>query len=138
MSNIWFISCLAVFLCSNPVWSEDEKFPSELVRFKLTQNQPIFAAAGPMKWDAVIRERGWIMREGDLWKMWYTGYEGKRDSTLYLGYATSKDGIDWKRYDKNPLYSRPLGRGHDDRQGRWKVLDVRRRKSGSRPAAGFR
>ena len=40
MSNIWFISCLAVFLCSNPVWSEDEKFPSELVRFKLTQNRP--------------------------------------------------------------------------------------------------
>ena len=44
------------------------------------------------------------MIEDGVWKLWYTGYDGKRESTKYLGYATSTDGIEWKRHEKNPLY----------------------------------
>jgi sucrose-6-phosphate hydrolase SacC (GH32 family) len=50
-----------------------------------------------------IRERGWIMREGDAYRMWYTGYDGEKDGTRLLGYATSKDGIHWNRSPRNPL-----------------------------------
>ena len=79
-----------------------EKFPSELVRFVPYDKNPVFTAE-PGQWDSNIRERGWIMREDSIWKMWYTGYE-KDEETHKLGYATSPDGIHWTRHPRNPLY----------------------------------
>jgi hypothetical protein len=38
--------------------------------------------------------------------MWYTGYNSEKSDTKYLGYATSKDGINWKRYPQNPVYNK--------------------------------
>lgn len=82
----------------------DEKFPPELVKFVPYAKNPVFTGAGPGHWDKRIRERGWILREGNLWKLWYTGYDDPRQEVLKLGYATSKDGIHWQRSPKNPLY----------------------------------
>lgn len=42
--------------------------------FSTISDQPIFVAQ-PGAWDAKIRERGWILRDGELWKLWYTGYD---------------------------------------------------------------
>jgi len=60
-------------------------------------------AAGPGHWDLKIRERGWILREGDRWHLWYTGYDGTREGLKMLGHATSADGLTWKRDPANPL-----------------------------------
>src|SRR5438046_2710775 len=79
-----------------------EKFPPELVNFVSYGKEPVFAAE-PGKWDAKIRERGWILREGGLYKLWYTGYDGTQDGLRMLGYATSPDGIRWTRHARNPL-----------------------------------
>lgn len=58
----------------------------------------------PGQWDAKIRERGWILREGNQWRMWYTGYDpDAQPLTMKLGLATSSDGIHWKRSSQNPL-----------------------------------
>jgi len=78
------------------------KFPAELVHFSSYKNNPVFT---PVKgeWDAKIRERGWIRREGGDWKLWYTGYDGTKEGQRMLGYATSKDGVAWTRHPKNPL-----------------------------------
>jgi lysophospholipase L1-like esterase len=84
-----------------PALASQLKFPPELVRFVPYQANPVFKAA-PGQWDSFIRERGWILREDGLWKLWYTGYE-RKDSTRLLGYATSPDGIAWTRYAGNPL-----------------------------------
>jgi hypothetical protein len=81
-----------------------EKFPPELVKFVQVGREPVFKAAPKPAWDAKIRERGWIMREDGLWKMWYTGYDGTDEGLRMLGYATSPDGIKWTRHPKNPLY----------------------------------
>jgi hypothetical protein len=78
-------------------------FPRELVEFTPYERNPLFAGAGAGHWDVTIRERGWILREGDVWKMWYTGYDGTREGRRMLGYATSPDGIAWTRYPGNPL-----------------------------------
>jgi beta-1,2-mannobiose phosphorylase / 1,2-beta-oligomannan phosphorylase len=83
----------------------DDKFPPELVNFKPDGKAPVFTAGAKGQWDEAIRERGWIMKEGDLWRMWYTGYRDGRESTKYLGYASSTDGIHWTRHEKNPLYT---------------------------------
>ncbi len=73
--------------------------------FSTVSDQPIFVAQ-PGAWDAKIRERGWIMRDGELWKLWYTGYDPEQQPvTMKLGYATSKDGIQWTRAEMNPLVS---------------------------------
>jgi hypothetical protein len=78
-------------------------FPPELVEWSPRPGNPVFTAAGPEHWDVKIRERGWILREGPVWHLWFTGYDGTRDGLKRLGYAESHDGIHWKRTAKNPI-----------------------------------
>ena len=82
-----------------------EEFPDEMVSFVPYKTNPIFKGTGTDTWDKQIRERGYIIFEGGIYKMWYTGYNGDDTVTKYLGYATSKDGINWNRYSKNPIFS---------------------------------
>ncbi|MBX3415065.1 MAG: hypothetical protein KF708_20445 [Pirellulales bacterium] len=82
-----------------------EAFPAELVEFVPYEKNPIFTGEGPGHWDAKIRERGWILRDGDLWHLWFTGYDGTREGIKLLGHATSSDGLNWKRDAHNPVYS---------------------------------
>jgi beta-1,2-mannobiose phosphorylase / 1,2-beta-oligomannan phosphorylase len=81
-----------------------DDFPADLVRWKACPGNPIFTAEGPGHWDVKIRERGWILRDGHAWQLWYTGYDGKREGLKMLGYATSHDGVHWTRSPKNPIY----------------------------------
>ena len=75
-----------------------------LVEFVPLRKEPVFAAGPKGAWDAKIRERGWILHEDGVYKLWYTGYDGTRDGLRMLGYATSPDGITWTRSPRNPLY----------------------------------
>jgi len=84
--------------------SKTVKWPAELVKFKALERNPVFAPQGQGHWDVKMRERGWILRDGDRWQMWYTGYDGTREGLKKLGYATSTDGLTWWRHAKNPLY----------------------------------
>lgn len=87
-------------------FADDGKFPDELVDFVPYKNNPVFTAQGKGHWDVRIRERGWILREDGLYKMWFTGYDGTGKGRKKLGYATSRDGIHWKRHPDNPLYDK--------------------------------
>jgi hypothetical protein len=78
------------------------RFPSELVKFVPYSRNPVFKA-DKGKWDARIRERGWIMREDGLYKLWYTGYDDTAEGLRKLGFATSEDGIRWTRHPRSPL-----------------------------------
>ena len=80
-------------------------FPSELVNFIPHKDNPVFSGGGKGAWDEVIRERGYIIKEEDGYHMWYTGYRKDKDDTLFLGYASSTDGITWKRYEHNPIFT---------------------------------
>ena len=104
----WTILCLPVLLgLALPAQQvkppRTDKFPPELVKFVQVGKEPVFTAEKG-KWDAMIRERGWVLREGGVWKLWYTGYDGTRDGLRKLGYATSPDGLKWTRSPRNPLY----------------------------------
>jgi predicted GH43/DUF377 family glycosyl hydrolase len=90
--------------CPNVSAAEDE-FPEELVSFMPYRANPVFEASGQSRWDARIRERGWILKEGDTWRLWYTGYDGTREGKKMLGLATSTDGLRWTRHASNPLYA---------------------------------
>jgi sucrose-6-phosphate hydrolase SacC (GH32 family) len=96
--------CLALVPSRQPeAIRQAPPFPPELVKFVPYKANPVFAAVRG-QWDAKIRERGWILREGGIYKLWYTGYDGTTDGLRMLGYATSPDGIRWTRWPKNPIY----------------------------------
>src|SRR5271167_331820 len=85
-------------LDSSPLEPAGKAFPPELVEFVPHGTKPVFTAGAKGDWDAKIRERGWILKEGDVYRMWYTGYTGAKDGICMLGYATSPDGIHWTRH----------------------------------------
>ncbi len=84
--------------------SEKDLFPRELVQFEPYPKNPLFAGTGNGSWDHKIRERGCILRHDGKWHLWYTGYRGERLATKKLGYATSDDGLNWKRHPDNPIF----------------------------------
>ena len=89
---------------SPPVAGAESGFPRELVDWVPYGGNPLFTGTGRDTWDREIRERGFILREGDTWKLWYTGYNLDRGETKALGYATSSDGLAWKRDPGNPVF----------------------------------
>ena len=80
-----------------------DEFPQELVDFSAYPHNPVFTASESDRWDARIRERGWILRDPTGYRMWYTGYDGSKQGLRKLGLATSRDGIQWARHADNPL-----------------------------------
>jgi beta-1,2-mannobiose phosphorylase / 1,2-beta-oligomannan phosphorylase len=94
--------CAAILIAREPAEPTVE-FPAALTKFKPYQANPVFTGAGENHWDAKIRERGWILRDGNLWHLWYTGYDGTREGVKHLGHASSEDGLHWTRDRRNPL-----------------------------------
>jgi sucrose-6-phosphate hydrolase SacC (GH32 family) len=84
---------------------KSDEFPAELIQFSPIPENPLFSGTGANTWDKEIRERGFILYEEGLYKMWYTGYNPDMAREKFLGYATSTDGIHWERYSENPVFS---------------------------------
>ena len=82
-----------------------EEFPPEMVSFQPYENNPVFSGTDSGTWDHRIRERGYILMEDGIYKMWYTGYNFDKARTMFLGYATSTDGIGWQRHAGNPIFT---------------------------------
>ena len=82
----------------------DGDFPKELVDWVPYDGNPLFTGTGQGSWDDQIRERGFILREGGLWRLWYTGYAAARGGAMALGYATSPDGIHFTRHSDRPAF----------------------------------
>ncbi len=86
---------------------KNHNFPVELVNFTSYEKNPVLSGTGQNTWDQQIRERGWIMKEDGVFHMWYSGYntpDGKQ-TECHLGYATSVDGLQWTKYENNPVYN---------------------------------
>lgn len=81
-----------------------EEFPRELVAWTPLAENPVFQGAGGDAWDRKIRERGFILREGEVYHLWYTGYNDDRSPLRLLGHATSPDGLHWARDRVNPIF----------------------------------
>lgn len=88
---------------SIPSQSNYKLFPKELISFGLPSANAVFSGTKLSTWDRGIRERGWIMKEGALWSLWYTGYNSDSALTKFLGYASSQDGLHWTRNSTRPL-----------------------------------
>lgn len=118
------LSLFALFACHNQSaqsGSADDDFPAQLTEFTPHDKNPVFSAGAPDAWDRKIRERGFIIFEDTIYKLWYTGFISDDESdTRYLGYATSTDGISWQRHAGNPIFKEKWTEDmfvvrHDDR-----------------------
>ncbi|MCA9148175.1 MAG: glycosylase [Planctomycetales bacterium] len=100
-----FGPCLMLLLFqvwATPTRADDATlFPDELVKF--VAEAPIVFDGDAKSWDKKIRERGWILREGTQYRLWYTGYDGSKTGIRRLGYATSQDGVRWERQSHEPM-----------------------------------
>jgi beta-1,2-mannobiose phosphorylase / 1,2-beta-oligomannan phosphorylase len=83
--------------------AQAQDFPADMVSWTLLEPQPVFTGAGGDAWDKLIRERGWILVENGVYHLWYTGYNPERSPNMFLGHATSPDGLRWTRDPQNPL-----------------------------------
>ncbi len=101
MRRIHVGSVAAFLILATPARGDD--FPKDLVRWRAAPDAPVFAGEGGDAWDRKIRERGWIVREGSTYHLWYTGYNDARSKERLLGHATSRDGLTWTRDPANPL-----------------------------------
>jgi hypothetical protein len=105
-ASLVLLAGVAAWVGRTPAGRADDRFPRELVDWVPYEQSPLFAGTGRDTWDREIRERGFILREADGWKLWYTGYDSARSDTKSLGYATSPDGVAWTRYPGNPVFDR--------------------------------
>lgn len=99
----FFCLLFVCFVLTSPLVSAQFAFPSELVNFKAYAENPIFTGSNLETWDKQIRERGFILKEGPNFHLWFTGYS-PASPTKFLGYATSKDGIYWERFSKETIH----------------------------------
>ena len=103
--NLLLVSSLFLLLSGcNSTKNSDTKFPPELINFTPYEGNPVFNGTDTTTWDRLIRERGYILKEDGIYKMWYSGYNPDIMDEIHLGYATSKDGINWERHPGNPIY----------------------------------
>jgi beta-1,2-mannobiose phosphorylase / 1,2-beta-oligomannan phosphorylase len=110
LTSFIFFSILVMPCCKNrnairTPQADNIEFPDEMVSFVPFKENPVFEGTDTETWDRTIRERGFILYENGIYRLWYTGYKKEDNDPKSLGYATSGDGINWKRYSGNPIFS---------------------------------
>jgi len=99
---VFFLLIVGLSL-TKPLVLAQATFPSELVNFKAYSANPVFTGTNLETWDKQIRERGFILKEGSNYHLWFTGYS-PASPIKFLGYATSKDGLQWERFSKETIH----------------------------------
>ena len=94
--------CLA-FLLTSQTTPDVAGFPKALTEWVPVQEKPVFEGTGGDTWDKKIRERGWILKVGGIYHLWYTGYNDALSANRFLGHATSSDALKWTRDPANPI-----------------------------------
>ena len=103
IKGLFFLLALGLSSCQRGIAPAALEFPKELVQFKAISEKPVFTGTGQETWDKQIRERGFILKEGKQYHLWYTGYSPASPLKL-LGYATSKDGLAWQRTSSQSIH----------------------------------
>lgn len=70
---------------------------------------PVVPAGPPSSYDAKDVETPTVLKDGDIYHMWYSVTRGKEsEEAIYqIAHATSQDGIQWIKDPKNPVLLSP-------------------------------
>ena len=74
------------------------------VTWTKSESNPVVDLGPSGSWDSSELRSPFVILDGELYRMWYTGSNG---SDQRFGYATSTDGVSWTKHDGNPI----IGRG---------------------------
>jgi predicted GH43/DUF377 family glycosyl hydrolase len=66
-------------------------------------NHPVIYPGINGSWDSWAVQPGPVLKEGNVYKMYYSGFSGQYDQ-WHIGLATSTDGIIWEKYPQPILY----------------------------------
>lgn len=58
---------------------------------------PVLKVGISGSWDDYNSEVPTVIKDGDLYKMWYAGYSRREPNQYHIGYAISQDGVTWTR-----------------------------------------
>ena len=70
--------------------------------FERQSKEPVLSAEQPWEKVAVMCPHVIWDKHENIFKMWYSG--GEQYEPDAIGYATSKDGLHWTKWDKNPIF----------------------------------
>jgi predicted GH43/DUF377 family glycosyl hydrolase len=74
------------------------------VQWQVYSKNPIIPSGKTGEWDELCSAWGSVIsRNGKQWLMFYSGRDSSRK--LRIGVAFSEDGLNWKKYEKNPVLS---------------------------------
>src|SRR5690606_28548797 len=94
--KLFLLYCIPIFLAckekksGSPISETIQNFPSAIVNFSRTPEASVFNGTEEDTWDKNLRERGYILFDEGLYKMWYTGYNESISPKKFLGLAISK------------------------------------------------
>jgi len=74
-------------------------------------SNPVLNLGTSGSWDDSELRQPFVILDGELYRMWYTGSNGP---VQQFGYATSIDGVSWTRHDGNPVMGRGGSGSWDD------------------------
>ena len=81
------------------------------VTWTKSQANPVLDTGSVGSWDSSELRSPFVILDGELYRMWYTGFDG---SIQQFGYATSTDGVTWTKHNGNPIMGRGVGGSWDD------------------------
>jgi hypothetical protein len=80
------------------VWTKYDD--PDTVEPPFAESDPILQTGPADSWDSQSIWGCSVLRTGDGWEMFYAA---SRAGVVQIGYATSTDGIEWTRYEENPV-----------------------------------
>ena len=78
-------------------------FSDDGYNFVKYNNNPVLEPEFDFEKQSVMNPHVIYDKEENLFKMWYSADETYEPDVIC--YATSKDGITWKKYEKNPIFT---------------------------------
>jgi len=90
--------------------------PDGINWIKYTGN-PVIVSGASGSWEEGGVGEACVVKDGGTYKMWYSSYTHISTINEAIGYAISSDGINWTKYESNPV----LGSGAT---GKWDEADV--------------
>lgn len=66
-------------------------------------NNPVMIRGTPSSWEARGVGVAAVIKDGTVFKMWYTGYASTPVTTSKIGFASSANGINWTKNANNPI-----------------------------------